>query len=226
MRVITNGPLILTLSHQVSRSAAFDFPERLSLFLFPKSFMRIDRFSSSDRHGNSKESLLMISKLQSGVQRQSAPRSFSIKWTLQAGIFFLLSTVLAAGCVNTEKYEAEKIRGLNFQRLLAQEEKRANKLNAQLAVKDKEINELTGQLQETKDKVASLESQNRDLTVELNALKEQSRLRQEQEPVPNSPALSKDPGPSEDKPLSDTSLSDPFMSEEELMNMLDRGETK
>ncbi len=146
-------------------------------------------------------------------------------------MLFLLSTVLATGCVNTEKYEAEKIRGLNFQRLLAQEEKRANKLTAQLAVKDKEINELNGQLKETKDKVASLESQNRALTVELNALKEQGRLRQEQEPVPDSPALSKDPGSSKDKPLSDTSLSDtslsdPFMSEEELMDMLDRGETK
>ena len=159
-------------------------------------------------------------------------------------MLFLLSAVLAAGCVNTEKYEAEKVRGLNFQRLLAQEEKRANKLNAQLALKDKEINELNAQLKETKDTVASLESQNRDLTVELNALKdggfqfspmfdklvppagEQSRRQPDQEPVPDSPALSKDPGPSEDKPLFDTSLSDPFMSEEELMNMLDRGETK
>ncbi len=169
---------------------------------------------------------MMISKPQFGLPRQSAPRLFATKLTFQAGILFLLSAVLAAGCVNTEKYEAEKVRGLNFQRLLAQEEKRANKLNAQLAHKDKEINELNGQLKETKDTVASLESQNRDLTVELNALKEQSRRRQEQEPVPDSPALSKDPGPSEDKPLSDTSLSDPFMSEEELMNMLDRGETK
>ena len=188
--------------------------------------MRIDRFSSLDRHCNSKESLIMIPKPQSGVQRQSAPRSFSTKLASQMVMLFLLSAVLAAGCVNTEKYEAEKIRGLNFQRLLAQEEKRANKLNAQLALKDKEINELTGQLKETKDKVASLESQSRDLTVELNALKEQSRRRQDQEPVPDSPALSKDPGPSKDRPLSDTSLSDPFMSEEELMNMLDRGETK
>ena len=168
----------------------------------------------------------MLPKLQSEVQRQSAPRSFSTKLASQMAVLFLLSAVLAAGCVNTEKYEAEKIRGLNFQRLLAQEEKRANKLNAQLALKDKEINELTGQLKETKDKVASLESQSRDLTVELNALKEQSRRRQDQEPVPDSPALSKDPGLSKDRPLSDTSLSDPFMSEEELMNMLDRGETK
>ena len=168
----------------------------------------------------------MIPKPQSGVQRQSVPRSFSTRLVFQMATLFLLSAVLSAGCVVTEQYEAEKVRGLNFQRLLAQEEKRANKLNAQLAHKDKEINELNGQLKETKDKVASLESQNRDLTVELNAIKEQSRRRQEQKPVPDSPALSKDPGPSKDEPLSETSLSDPFMSEEELMNMLDRGETK
>jgi hypothetical protein len=36
------------------------------------------------------------------------------------------------GCVMTEKYEAEKARALNFQRLLAQEEKRTGELDSEL----------------------------------------------------------------------------------------------
>ena len=137
----------------------------------------------------------------------------------QAGILCLLGTVLSAGCVSNEQYETEKIRGLNFQRLLAQEEKRANKLNAQLAQKDKELNELNAQLKETKDKIASLESQNRELTAELDALREQS-LRP-QEPVRDSPSLSQDSDASEDEPPSEPSLSDPFMSDEELLKILE-----
>ena len=160
---------------------------------------------------------------QSGVQSQRAPRSFSARLTFQAGMLFLLGAVLAAGCVSKEQYESEKVRGLNFQRLLAQEEKRADTLAAKLAHKDKEVNELNAQLKETKEKIASLESQNRDLTSELNALKEQNRPRPEQEPVPDSSALSKDPGSSK---VSETLLSDPFMSEEELKNLLDRVEPK
>ena len=49
------------------------------------------------------------------------------------GLLCLLGTTLSAGCVSSEKLKAEKVRGLNFQRLLAQEEKRADTLNAQLA---------------------------------------------------------------------------------------------
>ena len=169
---------------------------------------------------------MMIPNPQPGVRRQSAPRSFSTRLTFQAGILFLLSAVLATGCVSKEQYQSEKVRGLNFQRLLAQEEKRANTLDAKLEQKDKEINELNTQLKETKEKIASLESQNRDLTSEVNALKEQGRLRPEREPVPDSSTLSKAPGSSKDNPLSEPSLSDPFMSEEELKNLLDRAESK
>lgn len=164
----------------------------------------------------------MFQNPQPGVRHQSAPRSFSTRLTFQAGILFLLGAILSAGCVSKEQYESEKVRGLNFQRLLAQEEKRANTLDAKLTHKDKEINELNTQLKKTKDKIAALESQNRDLTAELNALKEQGRLRPEQEPVPDSSALSTDLGSSKDGPFSEPSLSDPFMSEEELKNLLDR----
>lgn len=169
---------------------------------------------------------MMIAKPQPGVPRRSAPRFFSTRLTFQAGILFLLGAVLSTGCVSKEQYQAEKVRGLNFQRLLAQEEKRGDTLDAKLAQKDKELNELNAQLKETKDKIEALESQNRDLTANLNAMKEQSSSQPEQEPAPDSPALSNDPAPSEDRPLPEPSLSDPFVSDEELRNLLDSVEPK
>jgi LysM repeat protein len=66
---------------------------------------------------------------------------------------------LLTGCVSTEKYEAEKARALNFQRLLAQEEKRTGELNVKY--------------QDTQRQVDSLESQTRDVNAELEALRDQ-----------------------------------------------------
>jgi len=66
---------------------------------------------------------------------------------------------LLTGCVSTEKYEAEKARSLNFQRLLAQEEKRTGELNVKY--------------QDTQRQLGSLESQSRDLNAELEALRDQ-----------------------------------------------------
>jgi len=43
-----------------------------------------------------------------------------------------VSGLFLSGCVMAEKYEQEKARGLNFQRLLAQEEKRTAELDAEL----------------------------------------------------------------------------------------------
>ena len=162
----------------------------------------------------------MTPDAQSGVQGQCAPHVFWTRLTYQTGLLFLLSAILSAGCVSKEQYNSEKVRGLNFQRLLAQEEKRVNTLNAKLAHQDKEIKQLNAELKETKDKIASLESQNRDLIVELDTLKEQRRRQAGQESVPDSTTLSKDSGLSKEKPLSEPSLSDPFMSEEELLKIL------
>ncbi len=138
----------------------------------------------------------------------------------------LLGTALLAGCTSTEQYQAEKARGLNFQRLLAQEERRVNALNTQLAQKEKQIEELNAQWEETKRKIASVESQNRELvsqnrhlTVELDALREQSTRQQAKRPAVDSPALSRGLD-TQERPLSDTSLSNPFMTEEDLMNIL------
>lgn len=153
-----------------------------------------------------------------------APRSFSTKLAFQAGLLFLLGAVLSAGCVSKEQYESEKVRGLNFQRLLAQEEKRADTLDDKLAHKDKEIAKLSTQLKETQETIASLKSQNRELTLELNALKEQGHSQPDQESLSTSPGPDLDP--SKDKPHSGPSLSDPFLSEEELRKMLDQGKTK
>ena len=66
---------------------------------------------------------------------------------------------LFTGCVSSEKFEAEKARALNFQRLLAQEEKRTGELNVKY--------------QDVQRQVGSLESQNRDLNAELEALRDQ-----------------------------------------------------
>ncbi len=158
----------------------------------------------------------------SEVQCPSAPPPRSTGWMFHAGFLCLVGTVLSAGCVSSERLDAEKVRSLNFQRLLVQEEKRTDALKAQLEQKNKEIGELNAELKETQNNVASLESQNRDLTVELNALKDQGQPGQE--PVPASPDLSKDSG--EDALLSEPSLSDPFLSEEELTNMLETEETQ
>ena len=66
---------------------------------------------------------------------------------------------LLTGCVSTEKYEAEKARALNFQRLLAQEEKRTGELNVKY--------------QDAQRQFATIESQARDANVELDALRDQ-----------------------------------------------------
>jgi LysM repeat protein len=69
------------------------------------------------------------------------------------------------GCVMTEKYEAEKARALNFQRLLAQEEKRTG--------------ELDSELKRVKRDAADLEARNRELTAQIQAVREQMAKIQE-----------------------------------------------
>src|SRR6185436_19766643 len=68
----------------------------------------------------------------------------------------LCSGVLANGCVVLEeKYNAEKARSLNFQRLLAQEEKRTA--------------ELDSEVRRTKNELMEYEARNRELTAQLQA---------------------------------------------------------
>ncbi len=84
---------------------------------------------------------------------------FSTRRFVLLGLMLAFGVGVLGGCVSSEKYEAEKARSLNFQRLLAQEEKRTGELNVKY--------------QEAQRKVSDLESQNRDLTTELDALREQ-----------------------------------------------------
>ncbi len=92
-----------------------------------------------------------------GIQVDPHPSAGFSYLKLIAGV--LVCGGLLTGCVSTEKYEAEKARALNFQRLLAQEEKRTGELNVKY--------------QDTQRQLGSLESQSRDLNAELEALRDQ-----------------------------------------------------
>lgn len=85
-------------------------------------------------------------------------------------IALLCGGLILSGCVLTEKYEAEKARSLNFQRLLAQEEKRTG--------------ELDNEVKRTKRELSEYETRNRELTAQVQALREQvARVQEEAEAV-------------------------------------------
>jgi LysM repeat protein len=77
-----------------------------------------------------------------------------------------LSGLALSGCVMAEKYEAEKARSLNFQRLLAQEEKRTGDLDAEL--------------KQAKAQASELEARNREMTAQIQAVREQLASIQEE----------------------------------------------
>ena len=154
----------------------------------------------------------MIQKPQTVPQCQPAPHRYSAGGMVCLSLLCLLGAILQSGCVSSERLKAEKVRGLNFQRLLAQEEKRNETLEAQLAQKDKEIDELNAQLKETEATIEALESENQTLTAELDGLREENS---------HPPNLSQPPDTTKDNPSSDPSLSDPFVSDEELLKILE-----
>ena len=98
------------------------------------------------------------------------------------------------GCVSSEKYEAEKARSLNFQRLLAQEEKRTGELNVKY--------------QEAQRKSSELESQNRDLNTEMTALQEQLDRAQSELTRSRDGGGMVDPSSGDDLTLDDPSISE------------------
>ena len=83
----------------------------------------------------------------------------------------LCSGLLVSGCVVLdEKYNAEKARSLNFQRLLAQEEKRTA--------------ELDSEIRHTKAELAEFEVRNRELSAQVQVAREQmGRLQEETEAI-------------------------------------------
>jgi LysM repeat protein len=94
-----------------------------------------------------------------------------------SGILVLCGTMLLSGCVVLEeKYNAEKARSLNFQRLLAQEEKRTA--------------ELDSEAKRTKKELAEFEARNRELAAQVQAAREQmGRLQEETEAIKESAML-------------------------------------
>ena len=80
------------------------------------------------------------------------------------------------GCVMAEKYDAEKARSLNFQRLLAQEEKRTG--------------ELDSEAKRSKNELMEYEARNRELMAQLQASREQlARVQEEAEAIKESALL-------------------------------------
>ena len=78
------------------------------------------------------------------------------KWSLTP---FLVVGLAVTGCVTQETYNAQVIRTNNFQRQLAEEEKRSADLTAEIA--------------RLKNQVVELEAQNRALTAQLKEAKAQ-----------------------------------------------------
>ena len=72
-----------------------------------------------------------------------------------------------------------------------------------------------------KAKIGALELKNRNLTAELDGLREENLSPQEQKSAQNSPGLSQDSGTSKENPSAEPMLSDPFVSDEELLKILE-----
>lgn len=91
-------------------------------------------------------------------------------------IMLIYGALLVSGCVLSEKYEAEKARSLNFQRLLAQEEKRTG--------------ELDNEVKRTKRELTEFETRNRELTAQVQAVREQlARTQEENEAIKEASVL-------------------------------------
>lgn len=118
------------------------------------------------------------------IRGWTTAKQVSLK-TWQLFIAMGICSSLLAGCVSSEKYQAEKARALNFQRLLAQEEKRTG--------------ELSIQIQDAQGQIASLETQKRDLAAEVQ------NLRQQQDMAPQMRMKQSQP---EDLSLSESSLAE------------------
>jgi LysM domain-containing protein len=83
-------------------------------------------------------------------------------------VTIICGALLLSGCVMAEKYDAEKARSLNFQRLLAQEEKRTG--------------ELDSEVKRSKNELMEYEARNRELTAQLQATRDQlARVQEESE---------------------------------------------
>ena len=88
----------------------------------------------------------------------------------------ILGSLQLSGCVMSEKYEAEKARSLNFQRLLAQEEKRSAELDAEVKRSKRELSEYEARNRELGAQVEAVRQQAAQIQEEAQAMKEASLL--------------------------------------------------
>jgi len=88
----------------------------------------------------------------------------------------LVGSWLLTGCVMSEKYEAEKARSLNFQRLLAQEEKRTSELDSEAKRAKRELSEMEARNRELAAQVDAVRQQAAQIQEEAEAMKEATML--------------------------------------------------
>lgn len=87
-----------------------------------------------------------------------------------------LGGLVLAGCVMSEKYDAEKARSLNFQRLLAQEEKRTSELDTELKRVSREASEHDARNRELEAQLKAVREQLAGIQEETDALREAAAL--------------------------------------------------
>ncbi len=88
----------------------------------------------------------------------------------------VLGSLGLSGCVMSEKYEAEKARSLNFQRLLAQEEKRSAELDSEVKRSKRELSEYEARNRELGAQVEAVRQQAAQIQEEAQTMKEASHL--------------------------------------------------
>lgn len=104
------------------------------------------------------------------MRRNEQPICARVGKTALFGILLYGGTVMSGCVVLEEKFNAEKARSLNFQRLLAQEEKRTA--------------ELDSEVKRTKIELAEFEARNRELSTQVQMAREQmARLQEETEAI-------------------------------------------
>ncbi len=111
------------------------------------------------------------------MQREEAKVGGRASKKLLAAALMICSCSLLNGCVVLEeKYNAEKTRSLNFQRLLAQEERRSA--------------ELDSEVKRAKQELAEFEARNRELSAQVQSVREHmARLQEETEAIKESSLL-------------------------------------
>lgn len=110
------------------------------------------------------------------MQNDEQPIGGPVRKTVLLGMLLCSGWMLNGCVVLEEKYNAEKARSLNFQRLLAQEEKRTA--------------ELDSEVKRTKNELTEFEARNRELSAQVQMAREQmARLQEEADAIKEATVL-------------------------------------